>query len=709
MIVSAVLLTAAALTATAQDTTVRDTVIFLDEVIVSGTRSPQTQRLDQPLSLAVGVPTLATRASGSVAAHLLRDLPGVFVQQTSAGQGAVVLRGMIGNQVLVLVDGVPMNNGTYRDGPGQYLATIDPETIERIEVVRGPASTLYGSDAQGGVVNIITSSHQPTNRPRSVRVVGVGSSADHSLRGRVSLGYTGARWTLGAGGTLATVGDLRAGGDVGPQDPTGFGMAGFDANLTVTPTPMHTIRGSLQHFTLSDVPRYDRYVTFRSPTVGSDAEHLFNPQTRQLAFARHTYAPMRAGLTRLQTTVSLATQREGRSRIPLDDTGQPSDERTWWRDDVYTPGASIVGSSFLMVGGRSLVVSWGGDWQHDILNSEGTVETVSTGVTTPLLIDTDRGPMPTGNFPDGAEADRLGIFISGDAVLSQLVRVTAGGRWSRFHNQATLDTDFGGAVSNSSADLTAQLGVVITPADSWRIVARVAEGFRAPNLYDLTRVGPVPGGVALPNPNAEPERSLSGELGVRYAASQVALEVSAYYTRVTDFIDRVPGEFQGDTLFNGERVFQGRNVGTARIRGVEAEGATVVGPFRFRASMLFTHGEQEAAAGGDEPMSKIPPLTGLMSVRWNIPVRALSLEYLVRWATRQNRLSSRDLRDPRIPAEGTPGYAVHGIRASAAVSPTLSVSAGLENLTDALYRTHASGVDGAGRHVWLGLSVVGGL
>jgi outer membrane receptor protein involved in Fe transport len=486
-------------------------------------------------------------------------------------------------------------------------------------------------------------------------------------------------------------------------------MAGFDANLTVTPAPTHTIRGSLQHFSLNDVPRYDRYVTFRSPTVGSDAEHLFDPQTRQLAFARHTYVPMRAGLMRLETTLSLATQREGRSRIPLDDSGQPSDERTKWRDDVFTPGASIVGSSFLAVGGRALVLSWGGDWQHDVLNSEGYVETVSTGATTPLFIDTDSGPMATGNFPDGAQADRLGIFVSGDLALSELVRLSAGGRWSRFHNQATLDTDFGGAVSNSSADLTAQLGVVITPAESWRIAARVAEGFRAPNLYDLTRVGPVPGGVALPNPGAEPERSLTGELAVRYAAPRAALEVSAYYTRVSDFIDRVPGEFQGDTLFNGERVFQGRNVGTARLRGIEAEGATAVGPLRFRASLLFAHGEQEAAAGGEEPMSKIPPLTGLMSVRWNIPVRALSLEYLVRWAARQNRLSSRDLRDPRIPVGGTPGFAVHGIRASATVSTTLSVSAGVENLTDALYRPHASGVDGAGRHVWLGLSVVGGL
>jgi outer membrane receptor protein involved in Fe transport len=76
---------------------------------------------------------------------------------------------------------------------------------------------------------------------------------------------------------------------------------------------------------------------------------------------------------------------------------------------------------------------------------------------------------------------------------------------------------------------------------------------------------------------------------------------------------------------------------------------------------------------------------------------------------RQDRLGNRDLTDPRIPQGGTPGYAVHGIRVAWTVTNNLNVSAGLENLADALYRTHASGVDAAGRHLWVGAAVVGGL
>jgi outer membrane receptor protein involved in Fe transport len=708
MIVPTALLAVSALVVPQQDTTVQDTIIQLDEFVVSGTRSAEVRRIDQPLALSTTSPALTDRASGALAAHLLRDLPGVQIQQTSAGQASVILRGMLGNQVLMLVNGIPMNNGTYRDGPGQYLATIDPETVERIEVIRGPASVLYGSDAQGGVVNLITKPH-PHLGAGSIRLSGSASSAESMYRGRLSAGYRARTWDVAFGGTFLAAGDLRAGGSIGRQEPTGFDASGFDAELNVRPADRHTLSGVVQHFHMRDVPRYDRYVTFRAPVLGKDYEHLFNPQTRQLAYARYTFEPGVPALTRIETTLSLAVQREGRYRIKLADDGGPDDSETHWRDDAYTPGLTIVGSSAAFLGEQVLMLSWGGDWHFDMMQSEGYVRDLDTGTRTPITVETEDGPQPFGNFPDGATADRLGVFLSADAPISSLIRVSAGGRLSRFHNSANLGTALGGEVQNSSSALTGQLGIVLSPAESWRFAARVAQGFRAPNLYDLTRVGPVPSGIALPNPDASPERSLSSELAVRFNNANVAVDLTAYYTRVTDFIDRVPGEFLGDTLFNGERVFLGQNVGTAHIRGFEAEAAKRFGPVQVNATLLYTHGDQTTADGVETPMSKIPPVGGHAAVRWTTPIRTLWIEYLLRWAARQDRLGDRDLDDPRIPSGGTPGYAVHGIRAAVAVTSTFNISAGFENLGDALYRTHASGVDAAGRHLWVGAAVVGGL
>jgi hemoglobin/transferrin/lactoferrin receptor protein len=704
MLLSAAVLSLSAFTAAQQDTTpVRDTV-FLQEFVVSGTRAAQAQRIDEPLALSVTNPTLAERGAGTVAAHLLRDMTGVHVQQTSAGQGAVVLRGMVGNQVLMLVNGVPMNNGTYRDGPGQYLATVDPETIERIEVVRGPASVLYGSDAQGGVVNIITRSH-PQDGAASVRTAGSVSTADGSYRLRASAGAQGEHWSVAAGGTVTTAGDLRAGGDLDRQVPTGFDAEGLDAALKFWLGTSHTVSAVAQHFVMHDVPRYDRYFDFRAPDLGPDVEHVFAPQGRQLAYLRHTFTGRSAVLTKLETTVSLATQKEGRHRTKRLGSGVPDTMMTHWRDDVYTPGVSLVGSSAPSVVGRAIDLTWGAEWYHDALESSGSEENLRTGAEVPIELPTeDGGTVSAGNFPDGASADRIGVFLSAAAPVTGFLDLSVGGRWSQFRNQANVGVDFGGTVENNSSALTGQVGLVATPARRWRIAARLAQGFRAPNLYDLTRTGPVPGGVQLPNPDARPEQSLSGELSVRYSKPGLAFDVTAYAMRITDFIDRVPGEFEGDTLFNGERVYQGQNIGTAHIRGLEAEAAAALGPVRLETGVTYTYGTQTPASGIEEPMSKIPPLGGYATLRWTAPASPLTVEYVFRWALEQDRLGARDLGDPRIEPGGTPGFTEHGVRVSTSVSSTIKVSAGLDNIFDQLYRTHSSGVDTAGRHVWVGAS-----
>jgi outer membrane receptor protein involved in Fe transport len=688
-----------------QDTSTIDTIIHMPEIVVSATRAGESTRLDQPVALSLIEPEVADLSRGNVAADLLRELPGVHVQQTSAGQGAVVLRGLVGNQVLLLVDGIPLNNGTYRDGPGQYLATIDPGSIERIEVIRGPASVLYGSDAQGGVVNVITKAHQFTG-VRSVRFSGRVSSANSAYRGRFSGGFQGSRLSLAVGGSLGTAGDLRAGGDVGAQDPTGFDVAGLDAELTYKPADAHELRTAVQHFVMSDVPRYDRYVTFRAPAPGKDFEHRFDPQTRQLTYARYIHSPKNGALARFEATASLAVQREGRSRIKLRD-GAPDTQQTLWRDDVYTPGLSLVGLSMLSVADVPLALTWGGDYYHDEMDTEGYVVDLQTGDSTAIVRDTHSGSISSGRFPDGARADRAGVFVAAEMEASSWLRLSLGARLSHFENRADVGLDMGGAVENVSSDLSSQLGVVVAPAEEWRLTFRLAEGFRAPNLYDLTNVGPVPAGIVLPNPNAKPERSLSTEAGLRFEAETAALDVTLYHTRIKDFIDRLPGTFNGDTLFNEERVYVGTNVGTARTYGFEAEGILRVATVEARATALYTHGTQEDASGVDAPMSKIPPLSGTAGLRWATRENRFWAEYLFRWAARQDRLGIRDLDDPRIPEGGTPGFAVHGLGAGVNLAPRISVSAGLENLTDELYRNHASGVDNAGRHVWVGVTAVG--
>ncbi|MEE8116126.1 MAG: TonB-dependent receptor [Gemmatimonadales bacterium] len=684
-----------------------DTTYLMPEIVATATRGVRGANATSPIAASVTAPTSADRAAGRVAADLLRDIAGVHVQQTSAGQGAVILRGLIGNQVLLLVNGIPLNNGTYRDGPGQYLATIDPETIERIDVIRGPASVLYGSDAQGGVVNLITRPH-PSAEGWTMRGTFQATTSNGGVRGRLSAGWGSPTLNIGMGGTLQQAGSLRAGGNIDAQSPTGFTAEGLDARISYHPNPIHSLTVGVEHFALHNVPRYDRYVDFRAPAVGRDAEHIFEPQTRQLAFARYRAEPGRPSLLTIEATASLVIQREGRRRRRLEDNGLPATILQRTRDDVYTPGVSLVGSSLIHGGHRSVWLTWGGEAYRDHLSSRGRRESLA-GTSVELFRSTQDGRIATGRFPDGATMDRVGVFLSADAEVVPRVRLSVGGRWSGFRSVADVGLDLGGAVENEAAALTGQIGAVVTIAAPLSIALRLAQGFRAPNLYDLTNVGSVPGGVVLPNPNAQPEESLSSEASVRLHDKRTAIDVTVYRTVIDGFIDRVVWSFAGDTLFDGERVFQGRNVATARVAGIEIEALRVVGPILGRATLLYTHGEQTGGDGGVEPMAKIPPLQGTVSLRWRPPGRQMWVAYQLAWATRQDRLANRDLRDPRIPDGGTLGYTVHSLTFHAQVTPSLSASAGIENIADALYRSHASGVDSPGRHVWAGVTLFQGM
>jgi hemoglobin/transferrin/lactoferrin receptor protein len=696
----------AAVAAQGRDSVPPDSAVRMPDIVVTATRSELLRDLETPAAARTDTVRAADRAAGRVSVDLLRDAPGVHVQQTSAGQGAIVLRGLVGNQVLLLINGIPMNNGTYRDGPGQYLATIDPDAIERIEVVRGPASVAYGSDAQGGVVNVVTRPHPP------VLGVGLGASVQGSTanlggRVRLSAGYGASIWQARMGVTMQEAGDLRAAGPVGAQVPTGFGALGVDARVDVVPAAPHRLTFGLQHWRMRDVPRYDRYWDFRAPALGPDYEYRFDPQTRQLGYARYTRYSDAAALRRLSATASLSVQREGmrRQRWATDTT--PSSRIDYTRDDVYTPGLSIEGESQIPFGDRSLTLTWGAEGYRDALNSRGERRDLAANTVTPVERETATGPIPAGRYPDGATMGRAGLFVEADVPVVRWLRLSAGARWSGSRAVAEVGTDLGGRVANTASAVTAQAGAVARLASPLDLALRIAQGFRAPNLYDLTNVGVVPGGVVVPNPALDPEKSLTYEAGLRLHGSRTGGELVVYRTIIDGFIDRVPATFNGDTLLDGERVFQGTNIGEARLWGIEAEAIQRIAALEVRGTLLYTYGEQAPADGTVEPMAKIPPLSGTAEVRWWGADRRWWVAYRLGWATLQDRLATRDLEDTRIPPGGTPGYTVHSLMASVAIAEPLTVSAGFENVTDELYRSHASGVDAPGRHVWVGMSVFG--
>lgn len=657
--------------------------------------------LSNPLLLGGAAATLGSARLAEqpvrVLPDALRELPGVQVQQTNAGHGAVILRGLIGNQVLVLVDGVRLNNATVRDGPNQLLGLVDPGRVERLEVVRGPGSVLFGSDAMGGVVNAVTAS----TATRSGGTASIGfSGADAGVRVRLQAGGRPAEkvsWRSGV--TAQRVGELTAGEGL-VQPGTAYRSFAADASVQAATGRCGTIAVSSQVSDLRGVSRYDRLVNFRPPAPGADAEFLFTPQEFWLAALRWSGAACGGRIREYSVTAGWQSQREGRLQRAQGLPGPvPDSFRVFQRDDVTTLFVTGWVEPALAPG---MSVRLGGDIYRDAVTAWGYTENVDTGTRTPTGRITGEGVIPAGRFPDGATATSAGAYVHAARVVGADWRVIGGARVSVTTVRLNAGDDFGGAVDATARALTLHGGATLYRGP-WTLTAHAGQSFRAPNIYDYATVANVPGGVQLPQPDLGPERGTSVELVTRYDRGRTGFQATAWHTWLDNLLDRIPGSYRGDTLYQGRRVFLTANLARAALYGVELYAATDAVGIGWRAQAFWTRGTQGLPGGAREPMTRIPPLSGSLAARRSLPIAAAPwVEAALRFARDQRRLSSRDRRDSRIAPGGSPSWLTVSLRAGADAGP-LRLSAGLENLADRLYREHGSGIDAPGRHLWLRL------
>ena len=657
--------------ATPVDVALVPLLVRVDEAVSVTARGMAHRAFDVPESV-------SSLESDDFARRPLRSTPealvgttGVFVQRTNHGGGSPFVRGLTGNQVLLMVDGIRLSNSTFRFGPNQYLATVAPHSIERVEVVRGSGSTLYGSDAIGGVVNVL--SRGPgfvgggTEASARVLLRGMTDAMDRTVR--VEAEAAGARFALHAGADARWFGDLVAGGDLGTLAPSGYDERSADVKALVRPSSSTLLTLAYQHLHQSDVPRYDQVAQRGYLRYG------FDPQDRRLAYARSQTFLDHAWLRRLEATLSLQRSVEGRFRQRL---GERLEVRE--RDEVETLGFVVEGRSEPRPAWQAIS---GVELYHDRVASSAASADLETGAVTPRR----------GLYPDGATATSLAAFTFHSLDVGR-VGLTLGARFNSFAIEAADPVV--GPIDVRPKALVGNASVLFRAGPGQALVASVNSGFRAPNVSDVGSLGPFDFGVEVPSPDLAPESSLTLELGHKARMGPVASTLALYVTRLSDNIERVESSYLGSPTLDGDRVYRKQNVGEARLKGVEAEVELEL-PRRavLTAAVVYAHGQNLDA---DEPMRRIPPLHGKLALRVSPSRRAFAeLEWL--WAATQDRLASGDLADHRIAPGGTPGWNVVNLRGSWDAG-SLSLRAGIDNLFDEAYRTHGSGIDGIGRAAW---------
>ncbi|MFO0759603.1 MAG: TonB-dependent receptor [Byssovorax sp.] len=660
----------------------------------------------------------------------LRYEAGVHVQQTSSAQGSPFVRGRTGQQTILLFDGIRINTSTYRQGPNQYFFTVDPYTVDSLEVTRGGSSTLYGSDALGGVIearprepSLTLGATRPVIKPR---VFLRGNTADGELGYRLQLdtqitdkirfiGGVGSRKVglLEGGGQLYSpaTGDIALvphyAADGRTQLGTGFREFTADLRAVYSMGKGRRFVAAMYLYRQYDAPRTDQC----PPPQGILTECLkYNEQFRTMAYAgyRGDLGPI---AKHSQISVSYQRQHEMRTNNRPESFVVNTNH-----DNVDTFGVTAKmettpweATSWLR--GR---LRYGVDAYFDSVQSDA-----STALTDlDLVIDEKRGLYITGSAykQGGAFADVENQLFDGRLI------VHGGARFGVAHafspgtcDPVTGKCDLTGArpdappVDRTWPAVVGNAGVEYRPLPAFALLANYDRSYRAPNLDDLTAFGLTGQGLQSPNQDLEPEQSDTYEAGIRVSTPTswpelpVAVDADLWVFRsiINYAITResLGKGFVRLVNVGGESIVDGFE-GAARVtfpRGLSARGTV---------AFTFGEGPNPAVAGERIPLSRMPPLNGTAELRWESPWNAY-FGAAMRWSLKQDRLAITDMKDKRIPIGGTPGFTVFDLRAGYRFKPYFRAGLVFENLGDAVYRYHGSSVNGPGRS--LSVSVEGGL
>ncbi len=651
-----------------------DTLITGDSIrrdIVITAQRQQRDNFTLPVVVSVLRKSDLDRRAPRTTPEALFGMPGIFLQKTNHGGGSPFMRGLTGQQTLMLVDGIRLNNATFRSGPNQYLNTLDPSWINRIEVVESSGSAEYGSDAIGGVINVLThqlSFSEKTKLRPEAAFKWISGNMEYS--GQVATTASGKRWAVRAGGAYRNFGDLIAGKGLGKESPNAYTQWSAEVKGMFAISKQLTLLAAYQDLEQQDVPVYHKV------QLENFKFNNFDPQRRQLGYARLLGSFAHPLLQKTELTVSRQRSLEVRN-------SQKNNNPTIVKETDETVTIGLQFNVLSHIAGRWNMTT-GVEYYADKVGSEKEERNENTGNTV-----AKRGLYPNNATMDSWAAYNLHSFSWRRLDLS------GGLRYNGF--TITVPDETIGESTITPSALVGNFGASVEVIKGFRVFANAATAFRAPNIDDMGTLGIVDFRYELPNNDLRPEKSKTLEAGIKVRTQQFSATVSGYYMQLSDLIGRVR---TSDTI-QGYAVYQKENITEAYIRGASAQFEwRLHRQWTLAGNTTYTFGQNTSAK---EPLRRIPPVNGQFFVEYrpfgHFGVRATTL-----FAGDQNRLAKADIDDNRIADDGTPGWQIFNVGAYYQFRHVM-VSGELQNLTNAAYRTHGSGVDGVGRSVLMRMQV----
>ncbi|HNO04157.1 MAG TPA: TonB-dependent receptor [Flavobacteriales bacterium] len=708
----------------------------LREVVTSGSRFNEA-RADVPEKIDV----LSRREIGFMAqptaAELLQNTGTVFVQKSQLGGGSPTIRGFQANRVLLVVDGVRMNNAITRSGHTQDLITVDQYALDRVEVLSGPNSVAYGSDALGGTIHLITRSPKFLGRD-SIRTAGDAflrfSTAAMEKTAHAGIELRGRDLTSFTSITASDFGDLRQGSTRNPfyedlgrmpfhvvrengqdvvrtnddsnvQLGTGYKQIDVLEKLRLRSGDHLIHQLNLQLSTSSNVPRYDRLSAYATDSTGgiipTYAEWFYGPQQRVLAAYTAEVDKEATWFNSARITPSWQHQEQSRYNRRFQ-----SNKRGINIEKVDVFGCNVDLEK--RIGKHE--IRYGLNLSHETVNSTAWNENISTG----------EHSYRTTRYPNGGSTmDNLAAYVNHSMEISPKLIISEGLRFTRVGLTSTFadNDDFGflnGSYEQRNGALTWRAGAVYMPGKGWRFSLLASSGFRAPNVDDIGKVfDSAQGDVIVPNPDLRPEYTTNFEGSIsRTINDRSSIEVNGFYTLYTNAITVGPYTVHGaDSIdYDGvlSRVAALQNTTEAYLYGASAQ---FIGHFNdhftLRSGFTYTYARIRTDST-DQPLDHIPPVFGQAGLEYQAKRLRLS-GYVVfngwkRLKDYNTTAGSEDNLKASTP-QGSPAWYTLNVRGSFAFNAHLGLQLALENITDMNYRTIGSGVSAPGRNFMASVQV----
>ncbi|PLX13472.1 MAG: TonB-dependent receptor [Marinilabiliales bacterium] len=701
----------------------------LDEVVVAGTRWRQSSD-NIPSKIVTISPSEINLQNPQTAADLLAVSGKVFIQKSQQGGGSPMIRGFATNRLLYTVDGVRMNTAIFRGGNIQNVINLDPFVMENTEVLFGPGSVIYGSDAIGGVMSFqtLTPQFSLTDKPMVTgKAISRFSTASKEKTGHFDVNVGWKKWAFVTSFSAWDYDNLRQGSN-GPEDyikpyyvqrqdgidkvitqddpllqiPSAYSQMNLMQKIRFKPNDKWEFQYGFHYSETTPYGRYDRHnrVKNGSPRY---AEWNYGPQKWLMNNLNITHTSDNMFFN--QMTIRLAQQSFEESRI---DRAFNDIERNFNAEKV---DAYSVNIDFVKWTNKKNTFYYGFEYVRNDVNSTGSI----TDIITEITID---GPA---RYPNSSWTS-IAAYIEDVYKVSNNFSLQGALRY----NQFILDADFTNNTSfypfpftnvniNQGA-LTGSIGGVYRPSGTWIINANLGTAFRSPNVDDIGKVfDSEPGAVVVPNPDLKAEYAYNFDLGVAKVISDIVkLDVTAYYTHLRNAMVRRDYQLNGldSIMYEGEmsKVQALQNAAVANVYGVQF-GLEVKLPsnFTFSTDLNFQKGDEEMDDGSTSPSRHAAPFFGVSRINYRF--KKLNLEFYANYQGERtyDQLPVSEQSKDEIYAKDkngnnySPAWYTLNVKAIYDLENQFILSAGVENITDQRYRPYSSGISAPGRNFILSL------